>query len=269
MTALDGRAAVVTGASRGIGAAIARGLAEAGARVCVTARTMPRLEEVAASLREAGHHAVALHCDVSDPESVESMLRDAGEVLAGVDILVNNAGIAPSNPLHRLTLEEWDRTMAVNATGTFLCTRHAVGPMMERGWGRVVNIASVAGLQGSKYIAAYAASKHAVIGFTRCVALEMAGKGVTVNAVCPGYVDTPLTDVTLARIRTARGASEAEALAILLENAGQDRLVEDAEVADAVVRLCTDEAADTNGAVVVLSGRAGVAHSHSEHRGDP
>ncbi len=253
MSALAGRGAVVTGGGRGLGAAVARALAKAGAAVCLAARSMPELEEVAQAIREEGRDAMALHCDVSDPHSIESMLRDAAKALDGIDILVNNAGVAPSNPLRRLTLEEWNRTFMVNVTGAFLCTKGVWEPMIERGWGRIVNMASVAGLVGGKYIAAYSASKHAMVGFTRSIALEAAGTGVTVNAVCPSYVDTPLLDAALERISEVTGSTAEEALARLLQREGQPRLVTVEEVARAVVRLCEDPAA--NGECIVLDGR--------------
>lgn len=253
MSELAGRGAVVTGGGRGLGAGIARALAEAGAAVCVAARSMPELEEVAGSIREAGHEAITLHCDVSDPYSIRSMLRDAAEALDGIHILVNNAGVAPSNPLRRLTLEEWNRTFMVNVTGAFLCAKGVWDAMLERGWGRIVNMASVAGLVGGKYISAYSASKHALVGFTRSIALEAAGTGVTVNALCPGYVDTPLLDRALERIVEVTGVSEEVALRRLLEREGQARLLTVEEVASAVVSLCEDPAA--NGECIVLDGR--------------
>jgi len=253
MSDLAGRGAVVTGGGRGLGAGVARALADAGAAVCVAARSMPELEEVAGSIREAGHKAIALHCDVSDPHSIQSMLRDAAKALDGIDILVNNAGVAPSNPLRRLTLEEWNRTFMVNVTGTFLCTKGVWDAMLDRGWGRIVNMASVAALVGGKYISAYSASKHAMVGFTRSIALEAAGTGVTVNAICPGYVDTPLLDLALQRIVEVTAATEEEALARLLEREGQPRLLTVDEIARTVVTLCEDPAA--NGECIVLDGR--------------
>src|SRR5690606_9068480 len=154
-----------------------------GASVVVAARTREQIEAVAASLRDAGRTAYAIPCDVTDPDAVERLAREAVERLGHVDILVNNAGGAGSALLHRLTLEEWNRLFTLNATSAFLCTRAFAPVMVERGWGRIVNIASVAGLMGARYIAAYAAAKHAVVGFTRAAAAELAASGVTVNAV--------------------------------------------------------------------------------------
>ena len=204
---LEGRGAVITGGGRGIGKAVARYLAEAGASVVVSARSTDQIEAVADELRSDGYSAHAVTCDVSDEESVQVMADEAASLLGTVDILVNNAGIAPSNPVKRLTLEEWNRVQSINVTGTFLCTRAFLQGMLDRQWGRIVNVASVAGLRGSKYIAAYCASKHAQIGFTRALADEVADQGITVNAICPGYVDTPMTEYSVVQI-TREGRRE-------------------------------------------------------------
>jgi NAD(P)-dependent dehydrogenase (short-subunit alcohol dehydrogenase family) len=172
-----------------------------------------------------------------------------------VDILVNNAGTASSNPLSRVTLTDWRHVMDVNATGTFLCTQAAYEEMVQRGWGRIVNVASVAGLRGDKYVTAYTAAKHAVVGFTRALAAELSGSGVTVNAVCPGFVDTPLTDETIARIMKLKDVSRSDALAALLRQAGQSRLIRAAEVADRIVAFCGDDAADRTGEAMVVDAR--------------
>ena len=176
---LEGRGVVVTGGGRGIGRAVARRLAENGAAVVVSARTTDEIESVAEELRADGLTAHAVRCDVADEASVAAMAEEAIELLGTVDILVNNAGIARSDPVKRLQLEDWNQIMAVNATGTFLCTRAFLPGMLERGWGRVINVASVAGLRGGRYIAAYVASKHAQIGFTKALAAEVASAGAT------------------------------------------------------------------------------------------
>ena len=246
--------AVVTGGGRGIGAAVARALAEAGASVVVASRTESDIEQLASKLRAEGHQAWSVVCDVSDPQSIHELAISATDRLERVDILVNAAGIASSAPLHKLTLEDWNRVIAVNATGTFLCTQAFISGMVERKWGRVVNVASVAGLTGMRYIAAYSASKHAVIGFTRCAAAEVAQHGVTVNAVCPGFVDTDMTAESLDRIVESTGISRDEALAAILDTTPQRRLFEPEEVAHAVLSLCDEKAKGINGQAIVLDG---------------
>ncbi len=251
---LEGKGAVITGGGRGIGAAVARALAAEGAAVVVSARTGSEIEAVADELRGGGHAAWAVPCDVTDPAQVFALAERAGEHLGQVDILVNNAGTVTSAPLKSLTLEEWNRTLAVNATGVFLCTKAFLPAMVERGWGRVVNVASIAGKIGGAYISAYAASKHAVLGFTRSVAAEVATTGVTVNAVCPGYVDTPMTDRSIARIVEKTGADPDEVRRTMRETSPQKRLMEPEEVALAVANLCDPAARGMNGQALVIDG---------------
>ena len=258
MISLAGKTAVVTGAGRGIGAACALALARAGARVVLGARTQEAVDRVAADLKALGHEAVATVCDVTDSRSVDSLARNSAARLGEVTILVNNAGVGHAAPIERLTLEDWNRVMAVNATGTFLCTKAFLPAMRKRGWGRVVNVASVAGLGGGRYIAAYAASKHAVVGFTRSVAAEVADAGVTVNAVCPAYVDTDMTRESLDRIATKTGKTREQALEAILTGASQTRLITPDEVAVEVLKLCAEDARGINGQTIVLDG-AGLA----------
>ena len=254
MSGLRGYNAVITGGGRGIGAASAVALARAGAKVSVASRNEAQVVEIAAELRKDGHEAFAFRCDVTDQRQVRELAMSASEAMGRVDILVNNAGTATSNPLPRVTLAEWEHIMGVNATGTFLCTQAVYDGMAERRWGRVVNVASIAGLEGDKYISAYTAAKHAVVGFTKALAAETRGKGITVNAVCPGYVDTPLTDETISRIMHHTGQSWQEALMAVLKQAGQPRLIRAHEVADVVVDLCLEESSGRTGELVVLDG---------------
>jgi NAD(P)-dependent dehydrogenase (short-subunit alcohol dehydrogenase family) len=251
---LAGRSVVITGGGRGIGAATAIALAEAGARVAVAARNEAQVVEVATQMREDGLEGFAFRCDVTDPRQVRDLALSASEAMGHVDILVNNAATATSNRLGRITMAEWEHILSVNATGTFLCTQAMFDGMVERGWGRIVNVSSLAGIQGDRYIAAYVAAEHAVVGFTKAVAAEAEDTGVTVNAVCPGYVDTPLTDETIARIMHLTGKSWQEAMRSVLAKAGQSRLIRAAEVAEAILALCADEIGARNGEIVVLDG---------------
>ena len=251
---LQGRVALVTGGGRGIGAAVAHRLATAGAKVAVAARSRAQVERVAERLRDHGGEAVGLVSDVSSEEEVAQMVEQTEARLGPIDVLICNAGVATSAPLVRTSADQWRKLMEVNATGPFLCMREVLPGMSERGFGRVVVVASVAGLAGARYIAAYAASKHAAVGLVRVAALEHARRGVTVNAVCPGFVDTEMTEETLARIEKTTGLGREEALASLVGDAPLGRLIEPDEVAQAVVGLCAPDAGAINGQCLVVDG---------------
>ncbi len=252
---LAGRGAVVTGGGRGIGVAVARALARAGAAVVVTARTLDEIEAVAEELRGAGHTAHAVPCDVTDPDSVDRMAARAPELLGTVDILVNNAGVAASAPFGKVTVGQWESVHRVNATGPLLCTQAFLPAMVERGWGRIVNVASVASLEGARYITSYAASKHALMGMARCLAAELAGTGVTVNSVCPSYVDTPMTDANIARIAAKTGREASDIRAGLEDRQPGGRFITADEVAHAVMAFMSDAAAALQGSELVVRGR--------------
>lgn len=195
-------------------------------------------------------------CDVMQPAQIRQLAVEARAHLGHVDILVNSAGVATSAPLHAITLEEWNRVMAINATGPFLCTQEFLPGMITAGWGRIVSIASIAGKVGHPYIAAYCASKHALVGFTRAVACEVAAKGVTVNAVCPGYAATEMTEDAVRRIAEKTGMDLAAARSHLASVSPQRRLIEVEEVAHLVVSLCDSRARGVNGQAIVLDGGA-------------
>jgi 3-hydroxybutyrate dehydrogenase len=251
---LGGRHALVTGGGRGIGRAVALELARAGAKMSVAARTRTEVDEVALQARAEGVQAVALVADVSRAEDVAAMFRAARAALGPIDVLVNGAGVAPSALLVRTSDEQWRAAIEVNLSGSFYCMREALGEMAERGWGRVVNLASIAGKTGYPYIAAYAASKHGVLGLTKCAALEVAGRGVTVNAVCPGYVDTPMTDASVARIVEKTGIAAGDVRKRLEDMSPQKRLMTAGEVSALVLFLCGDEARGITGQALSLDG---------------
>jgi NAD(P)-dependent dehydrogenase (short-subunit alcohol dehydrogenase family) len=249
---LAGMHALVTGAGRGIGSAIVRTLASAGADVTLLGRSRPALEGVAAELG-----AIRTSCqvaDVSDAGSVRAAAAAARAAIGPITLLVNNAGQAPSGTLCNTSDAEWQSVLSVNLTGTFICMRECLPDMLQAGFGRIVNIASTAGLVGYPYVSAYCASKHGVIGLTRAAALETARRNVTVNAVCPGYTDTDLVREAVANISAKTGRDAQAALAELTSHNPQRRLVTPAEVADTVRWLCLRSSASITGQSIAIAG---------------
>jgi NAD(P)-dependent dehydrogenase (short-subunit alcohol dehydrogenase family) len=245
----------VTGGGRGIGAAAAVELARLGADLTLLGRTLEPLEAVASEARAGwGVRTQALLVDVTDEDGVRRAFEAASEALGPALVLVNNAGIAGSSPLKRTDLTHWRQMLDVNATGTFLCTRQVVDGMTAAGWGRIVNIASVAALRGYPYIAAYTASKHAVLGLTRSLALELATTGVTVNAVCPSYTQTDMLERAVENIVSKTRRSDAEARAELTRGNPQGRLIQPEEVAAAVGWLCLPSSASITGQAIAVAG---------------
>jgi len=251
MTALSGRHALVTGANRGIGAAVARALSNEGASVTLMVRDAARAGTVADSL--VGPHAIVV-ADLTDRDAVQTACAEADKQLGPVDILVNNAGSTESAPFLKSGPELFERMIAIHLLGAVHATQAVLPAMIERGGGHVINVASTAGLQGQAYVTAYVAAKHALVGLTRALALEMKKHGIAVNAVCPGYTETDLVHDAVARIAAKTGKSEADALSSILAGAGQTRLITPDEVAAAVIALCTAPSGAPAGQTVILDG---------------
>ena len=248
---VDNRHAVITGGGQGIGAAIARLLVARGANVTVLGRKLETVQTLAAEQPDRLH---AVSADVSDADQVQAALASARQRFGDISILVNNAGQASSAPFLKTGAALWNQMLAVNLTGTLLCTQAAVPDMLASGWGRVVNIASTAGLTGYAYVAAYCAAKHGVVGLTRALALEFAKKGVTVNAVCPGYTETDIVRDSIANVVAKTGRTEAQARAEFTAGNPQGRLVQADEVADTVAWLCGPAASAITGQSIAVCG---------------
>jgi len=228
---LSGKHALVTGGARGIGAAIAKALASHGARVSVVSRQPSAVD---------GDYVTA-QADVSDEEAVKKAFEVCRKANGPVQILVNNSGISDSSPLTRTSKSLFDRIIATNLTGTFLCSREAAQDMVIAKWGRILNVASIAGLYGAPYISAYCASKHGVIGLTRAVAAEFATTGITCNAICPGYTETDMMKQAISKIQQFTGATEESAKKTLANMNPEGRLVTAEEVAEASIGLIVGE----------------------------
>lgn len=252
---LAGRHAAVTGGGRGIGAAIAAALASRGATVSLLGRTAKTLDATAQRL--AGEHGVAVGsavADIADEASITSAVAACAAARGLVDILVNNAGIAPSAPFLKSDAKLWREVLDVDLMGAVYATRAALPGMLAGGWGRVVNVASTAGLTGMPYVTAYCAAKHALVGFTRALAMETARKGITVNAVCPGYSDTDIVGDALANIVAKTGRTRDEALSNLVAHNPQGRLIQPEEVGETIGWLCSEAAASVTGQSIVIAG---------------
>jgi 3-hydroxybutyrate dehydrogenase len=251
---LAGRRALITGAGRGIGRSVALALAGAGADVALSARSRDELEQLAEELRGLGHRALALPCDVTDAEQVARMAEAIGAEWGGVDILVNNAGAAASHKFVGHPDELWHHMLAVNLTSVYYVTKALVPPMIAQRWGRVITVASVAAKVGARYIAAYTAAKHGALGLTRALAAELVSYNITVNAICPGYVDTPMTEGSVANIVQRTGMSQEQARETLAKTSPQNRLIDPDEVAALAVYLAQDSARGITGQAINVDG---------------
>jgi NAD(P)-dependent dehydrogenase (short-subunit alcohol dehydrogenase family) len=250
------KVAFVTGGGRGIGRACAIRLAKDGLAVAAASRTESEVRATASEITRAGGTAIAVRLDVRDPESVQAAVESAETALGPVDVLVCAAGVAPSAKLLETDLETWRDVLAVNLTGPMLCMRAVLHGMVERNFGRIVVLGSTASLAGAAYVGAYAASKHGVLGLVRSVAQEVAKKDITVNCVCPGYADTPMTEASIRRIVEKTGRTPEEARKTLASMNPSGRLLRPEEVADAVSWLAREESTAVNGQAVGLGAGA-------------
>lgn len=245
------RHALVTGGGQGIGAAIAQALVARGLNVTVLGR---RLAVVQALADTDPEHLHAVSADVADAAQVAEAVASAEARFGPVDVLVNNAGQAQTAPFLKMDLALWHQMLSVNLTGTLVCTQSVLPGMVARGWGRVVNVASTAGQVGYAYVSAYCAAKHGVVGLTKSLALEMAKKGVTVNAVCPGYTETDIVRESIERVVAKTGRTAEEARAEFVKSNPQGKLVQPEQVADAVAWLCGDGASAVTGQSISVAG---------------
>jgi NAD(P)-dependent dehydrogenase (short-subunit alcohol dehydrogenase family) len=251
---LEGRTAIVTGGGRGIGKAIAFALAAEGCLVAVSGRTAATLESVAAELHKLGRDAMGIVCDISDPASVAALFHQVNDKWENLDILVNNAGESQSELLARMSLDVWNKMLAINLTGTFLCSQQALQLMLPRKSGRIINIASTAAKIGFRFAGAYSAAKHGVLGLTRAMALETATSGITVNAVCPGWVETDMAQKAVETISAKTKVSPEKAKEFLAADSPQRRIIQPEEIAFATVFLACDEARGITGQGINVDG---------------
>ena len=251
---LAGKRAVVTGAGRGIGRSIALALAQAGADVAVTARTSSEINQLVAEIQACGSRSLAVSCDVTDSEQVKYMATTFMEGLGGIDILINNAGNAGSHKFSNHPDELWHRMLSINLTSVYYVTKAFVPSFIDQRYGRIINIASIASRVGGSYIAAYTAAKHGVLGLTRALAVELMPYNITVNAICPGYVNTPMTDGSVTNIATRTGMSESKARETLQNTSPQKRLIEPDEVAAIAIFLAQDVNRGITGQAINIDG---------------
>ncbi len=258
---LRGRHVVVTGGGAGLGAAIATALAAEGTKVTVMGRTAATIEARARTIeRSSSVQAAAVVCDVSDPDSVAHAFAQAARDLGPIEVLVNNAGVAAASAFANTTLESWRQVIAVNLTGTFLCTQQVLPAMLSAADGRIINIASTAGLYGYARVAAYCAAKHGVVGLTRALAAETARAGITVNVVCPGYIEgTAMLDSAIANVSRVTGKSVEGARDILAKQSPGGAFVSVQDVAARVRWLCSEEASRTTGQAILVGGPEGAS----------
>jgi NAD(P)-dependent dehydrogenase (short-subunit alcohol dehydrogenase family) len=248
------KVAVVTGGGRGIGRACAERLSRAGFAVAVGGRSRKHLDETTRAIVEAGGRALAVDLDVADEASVLRAFETVRAELGPAAVLVNNAGIALAAPLQKTSTEDFRRTLEVNLTGAFLCTRAVLPEMLAAGWGRVINVASTAARMGFRYTAAYCASKHGLLGMTRALALEVAKRGITVNAVCPGWTETEMLGASIANISAATGQSAEQARAALAHMNPMGRIIQPAEVAELVAYVASEAAGAVTGQALGVDG---------------
>ena len=246
---LAGRHALITGGGTGIGAAAAEHLRAAGAKLSLLGRRLEPLQAIAER-----HGGIALGCDVTAPDQIGNAFDEARTLNGPIDLLIVNAGIAESAPFHKMTRESWDRIIGTNLTAAFDCTQAAIGDLLKSDSGRLVFVASVASIRGVPYAAHYAASKHGLLGLMRSLAAEYAKTKLTVNAVCPGYVDTPMTDQSVARVAQITGRSEDDSRSAITNMNASGRLVDPAAIGNVIAMLCLPLSRDINGAAITIDG---------------
>lgn len=253
---LSGKTAIVTGSTSGIGLGLAKGMAGAGVNVVMNGfGDADKIEAERQAIENMGVQCLYHGADMTKPEEIADMMEAAKSKFSGVDILVNNAGIQHVSPIENFPDEKWEAIIAINLSSAFYTTKAAIPMMREKGWGRVINLASAHGLVASPYKSAYVSAKHGILGFTKTIALETAGDNITVNAICPGYVKTPLVDGQIADTAKARGITEEEVINdVILKAQHTKKFVEISDLAETAIFLCGDAAANITGTSISLDG---------------